>query len=85
MKFIYLLTFVLSFYNDIYNYLDRCIPFLSFKDRYVFVMDCIERVKAVGVMTDKEYCETQLKKKDEDFIEGRFLIHAMDYFVQTIL
>lgn len=48
-------------------------------------MNCVEKVKELGVMTDKEYCETQLKKKNEDFIEGRFLIHSMDYLVQTIL
>ena len=61
------------------------VRFLDNADRYAFLMNCVEKVKELGVMTDKEYCETQLKKKNEDFIEGRFLIHSMDYLVQTIL
>lgn len=75
----------MSFYNDLFNYLDQNVRFLDNADRYEFLMNCVEKVKELGVMTDKEYCETQLKKKNEDFIEGRFLIHSMDYLIQTIL
>ena len=57
---------------------------LSNEDRLEFIQNCVDKVNEIGVLTDKEYCKTQLKR-DEDFIEGRFLIHSMDYLIQTIL
>ena len=80
-----MISYVLSFYNDLFMYLDTAIPSMTLEQRYQFLLQCMEMIKAKGVFTDKEYCEKELNITNGDFINGRFLIHAMDYWVLTVL
>ena len=80
-----MLSYVLSFYNDLFMYLDTTVHSMTLEQRYHFLLQCAEVTKAKGIYTDREYCEKELNITNGDFINGRFLIHAMDYWVLSFL
>lgn len=87
-----MISYVLSFYNDLFMFLDTTIPSMTLEQRYQFLLQCVEMTKEKGVFTDKECYLRELKNPSssphhhsDDFINGRFLIHAMDYWVLTLL
>lgn len=80
-----MLSYVLSFYNDLFMYLDTTVHSMTLEQRYHFLLPVRRDDKGQGSLHRPRVLREGVEYHERRLINGRFLIHAMDYWVLSFL